>query len=66
MLPLNVPAVVRPAVLTDTVKLAGVLPPPGDTLSHVFPEVTEALTLVLFGDDVIVNVWEAGAWRPTV
>ena len=53
-------------MLTDTVKLAGVLPPPGDTLSHVFPEVTEALTLVLFGDDVIVNVWEAGAWRPTV
>ena len=33
-------------MLTETVKLAGVVPLPGDTLSHAFPEVTAAVTAV--------------------
>jgi hypothetical protein len=44
-------------VLTETVKLAGVVPLAGDTLSQVFPEVTAALTLLEpAGDDPMLNV----------
>jgi hypothetical protein len=61
MLPDNVVAVVRPVVLTDTVKLAGVVPVLGATLSHELPEATDADTLVEEEGDVpIFKVWEAG------
>jgi hypothetical protein len=61
MLPDNVVAVVRPVVLTDTVKLAGVVPVEGATLSHEPPEATDADTLVEEEGDVpIFKVWEAG------
>jgi hypothetical protein len=62
MLPDNVVAVVRPVVLTDTVKLAGVVPVEGATLSQEPPEATDADTLVEEeGDVAIFKVWEAGA-----
>jgi hypothetical protein len=62
MLPDNVVAVVRPVVLTDTVKLAGVEAVVGAaTLSHELPEATDADTLVEEEGDVpIFKVWEAG------
>ena len=66
MLPFSVPPVVMLAVLMETVKLAGVLPLAGETLSHELPEVTDAFTLVLFGDEVIVRVCELGGVRPMV
>jgi hypothetical protein len=60
MLPLYVCAV-RLAVFTETVKLAGMLPLPGDTLSQEFPEVTAALTATeLAGDEPIINCWLEG------
>jgi hypothetical protein len=60
ILPLSGPDVM-PVVFTETVKLAGVVPLAGDTLSHEFPDVTAALTLVeLAGDEPMLNVWEAG------
>jgi hypothetical protein len=60
MLPVSGPDVM-PVVLTETVRLAGVVPVPGDTLSQEFPKVTAAFTLVeLAGDEPMLNVWEAG------
>ena len=44
-MPFRVPAV-RPVVFTETVKGAVVVPLAGVTLSHEFPDVTAALTLV--------------------
>ena len=65
-MPFSVPAV-SPAVFTETVRFAGVVPLPGDTLSQVPPLVTAALTLVpLDGDELMLNVWEAGAVAPRV
>jgi len=59
--------VVRPEVLMETVKFAGVVPLAGVTLSQELPEVTVAVTGVpLDGEDPIVNVWEAGAEPPMV
>jgi hypothetical protein len=52
-------------VLTETVKPAGVLPLAGDTLSHEFPEVTAAFTLMELAD-VILSAWELGAVPPTM
>lgn len=66
MLPVRVPEV-SPAVLTDTVKFAGMVPLAGDTLNQVFPEVTAALTLAeLVGDDPMLSVCDAGAVPPAV
>jgi hypothetical protein len=62
ILPLSVPEV-RPAVFTETAKVAGVVPLPGVTLSQEFPELTAALTWVALGA-VIDKVWEAGAAAP--
>jgi hypothetical protein len=54
-----------PVVLTETVKLAGVVPLAGDTLSQEFPRVTAALTLLEpAGDDPMLNVWERGGALP--
>ena len=66
-MPFSVWAVVRPVVFTETVKLAGVVPVAGDTLSQELPVVTAALTLVeLVGDVPMLNVWDAGAVVPGV
>jgi hypothetical protein len=63
-LPLSGPDVI-PAVLIETVKLAGVVPPLGDTLSQVLPEVTAALTGVALPAP-IANTWVGGAAPPGV
>ena len=53
---------VKPAVFTETAKVAGVVPLPGEMLSQEFPEVTAAVTLVAVVA-VIDRVWELG-WAP--
>ena len=66
-MPFSVCAVVSPVVFTETVKLAGVVPVAGVTLSQLLPDVTAALTLVeLAGDVPILKVCEAGAKLPGV
>ena len=54
-------------MFTETVKLAGVVPVAGVTLSQLLPDVTAALTLVeLAGDVPILKVCDAGAALPGV
>jgi hypothetical protein len=57
--------VVIPLVFTETVKLAGVVPVAGDTLSQVFPAVTATFTFVALPAP-IANCWEAGGVPPDV
>ena len=58
MLPFSAPDV-RPLVFTETVKVTGVVPPMGVTLSHELPAVTDAPTVVAL-DAPMVSVWELG------
>jgi hypothetical protein len=61
---------VRPLVLTETWKLAGVVllavALGGDTLSHEFPEVTAALTVAEPEVIPIFTVWALGCVPPVV
>lgn len=52
--------VVMPAVLTETVKLAGVVPLDGETLSQLPPEVTAAFTVAEPDVIPILKGWEPG------
>ena len=66
-MPVNVWLVVSPAVLTETVKVAGVTVLAGDMLSHEAPKLTTAFTVVeLAGDVPMLNCWEAGGLEPRV
>ncbi len=69
MFPLNGPGVVMELVSTETVKFAGVLRVEGlagETLSHEFPAVMDALTVAVPVSVWIFNVCEPGAAVPSV
>jgi hypothetical protein len=55
-----------PAVLTETVKLAGVVPLDGETLSQLLPEVTDAFTVAEPDVIPILNGWEPGGMVSSV
>jgi len=58
--------VVKPAVLTETVKAAGVVPLGGVTLSQLPPDVTAAFTLAEPDVVAMFNCCEVGGVVPDV
>ena len=61
-MPFSICALVRPAVLTETVKFAGVAPlSGGEILSQLLPEVTLAVTFAEPAVVPMLNVCELGA-----